>query len=204
MCVVTQESDAKHKNQFHIWIYIYFIRISLPHNALITMETIYIQTLLWGFLLSSNRVHYKLSWILWADHLDGGKRDDGLFISPHLLDRVAHHLHGEGLLHRGVEHLHRPPPRLHLPAGAQASHCWLLISPKFGKGMYQPYAEILTCSEMVWEFPTDRCLLDRLLPPPWFKKSDKTFNFWWSYLYLGHKTSVNHPSTHKLQTLVKN
>ena len=95
----------------------------------------HIQTLLWGFLLSSNRVQYILSWILWADHLDGGERDDGLFISPHLLDRVARHLHGEGLLDRGAEHLHRPPPGLRLPAaGAQASHCWLLISPLKKKG----------------------------------------------------------------------
>merc|ERR1712032_1197241 len=72
----------------------------------------------------------------------------------------------KGLLDRGVEHLHRPPPRLHLPAGAQASHCWLLISPV----------------------------------PRWCEYSPGIVAFWViSSLHLGHKTSINHPSSHQLQ-----
>ena len=49
-----------------------------------------------------------------------------------LLDGVPLHLQGEGLLDRGVQHLHRPPAGLHLPARAQTSH-WLLISPFQGR-----------------------------------------------------------------------
>ena len=108
------------QNLFHARICI-FIRILLPRTAFYAL-------LIMGskHILTSEFNIRILSWVLWADHLDRGERDVGLF--HHLLDEVAGHLHGEGLLDRGAQHLHRPPPGLHLPLGAEAGHV-LLISP---------------------------------------------------------------------------